>query len=247
MFDINAGLVDGISHERKYGANHDVDTGSVEYVWDGSVEYNYPLANENLYLFSDNSSDTGIEIEVSGLVEEGGLWNLKTVRHNTNGATPVSISDFIRVFRARVVSSTSPVGNIQVSSGTTVPSNITDLRCQISLNQISGLSRNSTQMAMYTVPSGYTAFLFKVYTSVSKNKDAEFDFQIRPYNGAFYSTGLIGVFQQSLQSELGFERVEERSDIRVAVTSENNNTDARASFHMILAKNEALKRYNDAN
>ena len=42
-------------------------------------------------------------------------------------------------------------------------------------------------------------------------------------------------------NEQGYERVYEKSDIRIKCTTRTNNTEASASFHMLLVENECIK------
>lgn len=246
LFNVNAGLIDGYEQIRKYGINPDCDTStSPEYVWDGQFEYNYPSANETIYLMSNAISDTNVDVEVQGLVDNAGTWEMQTITKNLNGTAAVLAGSFIRVFRMTVTSSISPAGVVQARTDTTytavsTEASIVNLRAQISLDITNTISRNSTLMAMYTVPSNKTAFVYRLFAAVGKNKDAEFDYQVRPLGGSFITSAVIPQYQKSQQFELGYERVEEQSDIRVAVSTENNNTKADASFHFILVDNDKL-------
>lgn len=238
LFKVNAGFLEGYKQIRKYGANLQVSLVGTEYVWDGGVEYNYPIANETISVMSSDGADTTVELTVEGLVENGGDWEEQVITVTLNGTTPVTVGSFIRVYRMRASNGVSPVGAVYASSNTANPPSDTDLRAQISLNN--GVSRNSTLMAMYTVPSNKTVFMYRGYTATRKNEDAEFDFQIRPFNSNFFTAEIIPIYQSSNQFELGYERVEEKSDIRVAVTSETNNAKAYASFHMVIVDNDKL-------
>ena len=238
LFNVQAGLIPGIQQIRKYGINTDIDVStSPEDLWDGGGTYQYPTVNEGLYCYSSNENDTTTSVIVEGLVEEGGDWKLKNVEVTLEGTTPVSLGLFIRVFRARISSETQPTGNILITlgnSGATTPDN-SILRAQITQG------RNSTLMAMYSVPTGYTAFMYRLFGSVSKNKDAEMSWDIRKFGGVFYTTAIVGLYEESKQFELGFEKVPEKSDIKVSAVTENNGTEARDSFHFLLVDNNFIK------
>lgn len=246
LFNVQIGEYEGYQHIRKYGINPDCDTStSPEYVWDGQFEYNYPTSNETIYLISSEILDTGIDVEVQGLIDNAGTWEVQTITKSLNGTTEVLVGSFIRVLGMTITSSTSPVGIVQARTDTTytavsTEASIVNLRAQISLNTTNSNSRNTSNMAMYTVPSGKTAFIYKLYAGVGKNKDAEFDYQIRPSGGVFISSGIISMYQKSDQFELGYEIAEEKSDIRIGVSTENNNTKADASIHMIVVDNDKL-------
>lgn len=245
LFDIQTGKYEGYKALRKYGINPDCGIStSPEYIWDGKYAYNYPTANEAIYIVSSDATDTS-DVEVIGLIDNSGEWEEQTITATLNGTTAVLVGDFIRVFRMKVKSSVSPIGIVQARTDTTytavtTEASIINLRGQISLDTTGTFSRNSTLMAMYTVPSGKTAFAYRFFTAVGKNKDAEFDYQIREFGKVFITTGTIPMYQKSEQYQLSYERIEEKSDIRIAVSTENNNTKADASFHFILVDNDKL-------
>lgn len=169
LFQVNAGCVPGTSQERKYGANEDLDPNtSPEIIRDGGghlTDYPYLTANAEMYIVSDFALCTAV-IHVLGLVDDGeGNWIPKDVFIQLNGTTSISIGEFIRVFRVRVQECPADEiqGNIYVS---TVASGIpTQEQVQAKL----GMGKGSTLMSMYTVPSGYTAFIYIDYLHLQVN------------------------------------------------------------------------------
>lgn len=240
LFNINAGLIDGFRQVRVYGVNTDVDVGtSPEYIWDGQTDYSYPVSNDSINLISSSSSDVLVDVEVTGLVQVGTEWNEQTITVRLNGGTAVPVGNFIRILKLMVVSTIEPVGEVYASTLSTIPTN-SSIKAKISLTP-NGMSRNVSLMAMYSVPSGYIAFIYRLFSSVRRNEDAEFDYQVRPYGQVFHSIGVTNIFAASQQLEIGYESVTEKSDIRVAVNTLTNNTEARGSIHMILVNNNKLK------
>ena len=240
LFNIQAGLLKGFKQVRKYGINPDVDAGITEDIWDGQGDYVYDLANVEMFAYSTNNSDT-TNITIYGLIESDGKWIERAVSVMLSGNTPVTLGQFIRVFRVRVTGSVTPSGDIIVCNSSTAgltPTN-TNLRAKV----IQG--RNTTLMALYSVPSDYTAFIYRVYASVNKNKDAEVVWETRPFGGVFFSETAVSIFQESRQWELAFEKVSEKSDIKISATAFDNNAGVRSSFHMILVHNDALKGLYD--
>lgn len=240
LFDVQSGEYEGFKQIRKYGSNPDVDNNNTrQYIWDGEEEYQYPSSNETIYIISDNNTDN-MEITVTGLIDNSGSWDEQDITVNLNGNTAVEVGDFIRVFRMRASNSMSPQGEIFATINTVIPSiPDTDIRAAIRHDE-KGNSRNSSLMAMYTVPSGKTAFVYRVFAGVGKNKDAEFSFQTRPFGKVFFTDELVPMYERSSQFKLGYERVEAQSDIRVEVQTENNNTRASASIHMLIVDNDKL-------
>jgi len=237
LFNINAGLVEGVTQERKYGINDNLDTGQAELIRDGGgvvAAYPYLTTNAEMYLVSDNALDTSV-VKVWGLLEDvDGNWNLHDHAIPLNGTTPVSIGTFVRIFRIRPNASTSPTGSVYASERSVgIPT-----QSQTHARLTAG--KGSTLMAMYTVPSGFTAFIYKLFNSTGKAEDASFSYNIRPFEKTFRTIGEVGSFQLAIQLELGFERVDSKSDIAVTAKTLNNNTVGRASFHFILVPNKYL-------
>jgi len=238
LFNVNAGLVEGVKQERKYGTNDNLDTGSVELIRDGGgtiEDYPYLTANAEMYIVSTNALDT-TAIHILGLkADEEGKWNLHDVRASLNGTTPVSIGEFIRVFRIRPQSDSHPLGTVYISelSGS-IPNSQTQRHATLTIG------KGSTLMAMYTVPSDYTAFIYRVFSSTGKGEDASFSYNVRPFNKVFHTIGEVGNYATAVQLELGYEKVREKSDINVTATTLNNNTVGRSSFHFILVPNNYI-------
>lgn len=239
LFSVNSLSKNGFRVIRKYGVNDNVDVAtSPEDIWDGGGNYVYDSANTEMFVYSKSSADVGITVAIEGLVEDTeGNWNEKYLEVELNGDTPVSIGDFVRVFRARVKDVNTPVDDVLITTSASAgisPSN-SELRAVITQG------KNSTYMCMFTVPTGFTAFLFRLYGSVGKSKDAELGWDIRAHDEAFISTGIVGLYQESKQFEVSFERVESKADIKASATTESNNAVVRASFHMLVVDNRILE------
>jgi len=241
LFAVNSGYISGHEQNRRYGINSNISTVTdPEDIWDGGGNYVYDSSNSEMFVYSTEVTDV-CEIKVTGLIDDNGKWIRRTVTVPVVGSTPVSAGLFIRIFEAKVVSSNPIVGDILVTITNTAgltPSN-DFLRAKITAG------RNITLMSMYTVPSGYTAFLYKVFFSVAKLTDAEFSVDTRE-NGSLFSTiAIVGIFEESKQYELGYEKVPEKSDIKISARTETNNTIARSSFHFLLVRNSELRLANN--
>ena len=237
LFQVNAGMINGITQERKYGANYDVDPGtSPELVRDGGgyvVDYPYLSSNAEMYIVSSSTSDTML-MHVIGLKDNNGLWEPYSVYVTLNGTTPVSIGQFIRVFRIRNQSISSNVGEIRISTVSV------GIPTQSQTQAMMSIGKGSTLMAMYTVPSGYTAFIYRLYYGSGRSEDASFSYEIRPFGKVFHTIGEVSGFESSSQLELGYEPIKEKTDIIVTASTLTNNTIVRASFHFLLVDNRYL-------
>lgn len=102
------------------------------------------------------------------------------------------------------------------------------------------VGKGSTLMAMFTVPSGYTAFIYRVFASTGKSQDATVSWMVRPFSKVFHTIGDATVYESPWQGEIGYEKVREKSDIAVIASTLTNNSQVRASFHFVLVDNRCL-------
>lgn len=242
LFNINAGFVDGVIQERKYGANEDIDPGSSpELIRDGGgyiTDYPYLTTNAEMFVVSDYALCTAY-VHILGLYDNNGIWELKDTYATLNGTTPVAIGKFVRIYRIRMQTCNLPLGNIYVSTiSTGIPT-----QAQTQALMLAG--KGSTLMAMYTVPSNYTALVYRIFASCGRSQDATFSWMVRPYDKVFHTIGDVSLYESAWQGELGFEKIKEKSDIIVMASTLTNNTQARASFHFILVPNKLINIYSD--
>lgn len=157
--------IEGVSYVEKFGYQDSVPNGDICTVWDQpAVLYTYPTTADQVTVTSDDPDDnpTGAgarTVEVQGLDEN---WNPLTEVVDLGGT---SVGTFLRVFRARVVVSGSDVNPNQ--------GNITVTGDSKTLAVISKLATNApghgqTNMSLYTVPAGKTAYLTQWTVSSGK-------------------------------------------------------------------------------
>lgn len=237
LFAINAGHISGHRQVRTFGFNPDLDSGGTEYMWDVGVEPNYDSANTNMYIVSSSVTDMQL-ITVYGLVQDlNGNWNEQTITTALNGTTPVLLNaQFIRILKAYNANGLLLTGNVYVTKANALPTLDSDINIRAKIN----ISEETTHMAMFTVPSGYTAFVYRLYHGVRRNEDAVFNFQSRLFGKVFRSFGKVTSYQSSQQLELAYEKFVEKTDFRIRVTTLTNNTEASASMHMLLVENKKL-------
>lgn len=168
---IAKGDVTGHSTVQKFGNASDFDSGDgIITVWDGAedgtawelMRYVYSTTADIDSISSTSVGDTH-EIAIQGLDSD---YNLVNQLVTLQGQTRVALNTpLIRVFRAYNNNSVDLTGHVIVYVNGTisggVPTNKSNIRAVIDpLNQ-------QTEMAIYTVPAGKTAYLTRGYASTS--------------------------------------------------------------------------------
>ena len=222
--DLAAGLLTGYSHINKFGYSGTDINGSAT-VWDncGTIA-SYPYrAASTVTVASSNALDNTKTIRVTGLDQ-----NYLPLEEILIVGGPASTSQFVRVFRAQMISAIN-LGNISITQSSTVVAKI--------------LAGNSqTLMAVYTIPAGKTGYLIHFAGSSDKaNVSVLFRLIARSFNiadGTFAIKGLWGTqggnpINYTYAVPLVFT---EKSDIRIdAVTSATCGVGA--IFDVILVDN----------
>ena len=164
------GKVRNASHINKFGYNTSVGS-SYEPITDLGTN-NLPSTAAVVSVVSASTADddgsTGAEeVEIQGL---DGDYNEITETVTMDGTTAVTTTaTFLRVFRMRVTKS----GSGGVNAG-----NIT---ASISSSDVALIlaDQGQTLMAVYTVPAGKKAYLYKFQGSLSKNQEANFQLRVK--------------------------------------------------------------------
>lgn len=233
--NIARGLVKGTSHINKFGYNASVGT-SYESITDLGGDHSYADAN-NVVITSSSTEDDedkggGVEgtgahkVEIQGL---DGDYNLITETLITNGtSTRTSTGTFSRIFRMKVTEAgTGDVnaGNITASIGGTDIARI-------------ATGQGQTLMAVYTVPTGYTAYIKRFQGSLSKNQEANFQLRTRSVEstGSWNVKGLWGTFSAAVDYEYIIPiAIPEKTDIEIRGKA-GATSEMGAIFDIILIK-----------
>ena len=163
QFDLEVarGNVPGMAAVVKFGFNSDVDTTSdPEDVWDAGGVYVPPTAARVHNLVSDDANDTSAG---SGLqtVRVYGLDAALALQEETvalNGVTPVATSgSYLRMFRMQILTA----GAGEVNAGTITATAVTDATVSAQIN----VGLGQTGMAVYSVPTGKTAYMTRAWAS----------------------------------------------------------------------------------
>ena len=228
----------GYTNVSKFGSNPDIKSSGFETIWDGSNLYPWPTAADTLDVVSDDANDddgnTGARtIEIQGLDSS---WNLLTETVTMNGTTTVTTSgNFLRVFRARVVTA----GSSETNEGTITMNHTTsgDLLAQISFNTI---GQGQTLMALYTIPAGKTGYIININFSSAKDSEHTFRLMTRDntvtdaaWNAKEYASARGGF---NNWRKFAINKVTEKTDIDFQAIA-NNASACNGGFELILIDN----------
>lgn len=222
------GLYPDIQTIHKFGANFDIDNGSVpETVWSAGGLYPWSALStaQTLYCLSDDAADTST-LTIEGLDSN---YDLLTETITLTGTSAVTTTNqFLRVYRMMYNGGSENAGTITartVSDSGTVVAQIDE-----------GLSQ--TLMCVYTVPRGYTAYLLVGDATVQKNKDAQVRFFVRPFGQSFRVGHMAELFESSYRYDFPVPmKLTEKTDLDVRISEvESNNSRVTANFDLILDK-----------
>jgi hypothetical protein len=188
---IAKGLVTGSSLIHKFGETPDFDTSDgIVTIWDGADDANI---NQMTYTYSTSadidsisSSDAGdsVSVELEGLNASGAIV---TQTATLNGRTRVALGTPLqRVYRMKNTGATDLAGHVYCYVNTAITDGVPDDSTKVRA-VIQG-SYNQTLMCVYTVPTGYTAYLRDWYCGIGgAKKTAEYTVYLyaRPSGGVF--------------------------------------------------------------
>lgn len=149
-------------------------------IWENATAYTYPVTATTMRLAGTNG-DTAT-ITINGL---NAAYELTSESLVMNGATPVAtVNSYLRINNMSVSagSATNPAGVVTLKD----PTNTT-IYAQIN----AGVGR--TQMAIYTVPAGYTFFLSRIDVNTSLNGNNHATYQ----NKTVTAAGVVQLTQQA--------------------------------------------------
>jgi hypothetical protein len=224
--NVSRGKVRGASTIHKFGAVPALSQSTTGTVWD---------KNDTIYPWSAfdtagiitasiaNASDNGKQVTVLGL--DANYNEISETFTLSSTATVAGTVSFKRVFRAYLVNgSTNNVGDINFTKNGTDVLRITATKAQ-------------TLMAIYTVPAGKTAYLYKGVATAQASADGSGHMFVRYFGQASFRIGHS--FEVSTGGEYDYEfsfpiRIPEKSDIDVRITTRSNNGRYTAAFDLLL-------------
>ena len=227
---VSRGLVDGHKRVFKFGYNGEIQDVE-ETIWDTGGIYAYPSTALAMTATSaSGATDSGVKITIQGL---DGSYNevSEEVTLNASG-TATTTQTYLRVYRAFTSGSTAAVGNVVISNGGTTYALVS-------------ASEQQTLMALWTVPAGYTAYLFQLDVTAfteQNNKVATIRMLTREFNGVFRTQNkfdaFAGPFHQDIQAP---QPIPEKTDIEFRAVASSSNADLKvsATFDIVYIENTA--------
>jgi len=213
----------------KFGAVPALSNGATGSVWDINDTV-YPWSAFDtagvVNLDRANTSDANKVITVIGLDADYNETQESITLTNASNNTGTVV--FKRVFRAFVADGTTNVGNIDIQRASTTVARIT-------------ATKGQTLMAVYTVPAGYTGYLYKGTASAQSGADATGNMFVRFFGQQSFRTQHtfeVGGTGGQYTYEFTFPPpIPEKSDIDVQVIGRTNNGRYTAAFDLLLIEN----------
>ena len=228
FLQVSRGLVSGHKRIFKFGYNEEIQDVE-ETIWDVGGLYAYPSSAVTMTATSSSgATDENVQVTMQG-VDASYNELSETVTLNASG-TATTTGSFLRVNRAFVASGTASAGNITIANGGTTYAYVSALHQQ-------------TLMAIWTVPAGYTGYLFQVDTTaftVQNNKVATIRMITRELNGVFRTQQKFDLFQASYHQDIVCPQpILEKTDIEFRAIADSSNADLRvsATFDIIYIEN----------
>jgi hypothetical protein len=225
---VSRGLIDGHKRVFKFGYNGLIQN-IEETIWDVGGLYAYPSSAVTMTATSSSgATDSGIEVTIEG-VDTNYAELSETVTLDASG-TATTTGSFLRVYRGFVSGSTASAGNITIANGGTTYA-------------YASAADQQTLMAMWTVPAGYTAYLFQLDTTaftVQNNKVATIRMLTRQPNGVFRTQNKFDLFEGSYHQDITCPQpIPEKTDIEFRAVADSSNADLRvaATFDIIYIEN----------
>lgn len=240
MLEVAKGNVTGHSTVNKFGRNAAIAANSTEEIWDGSSLYTFPSSASITHVRSavDSAATQGMVLELQGLDTN---WDLTVQTATLDGAdstTEVALGTALRrIFRIKVTDAS--VGDEDIWAG---PTGFATKQAVVTAGY------NQTQMAIYTVPNGKTAYLTNYYASLNPvtNQDPStmhiFLWAVDNTNGYArqlkHVQGLDPDANNSFKHDFApYYKFTEKTDVYISGTTVGKIADISAGFDLILVDN----------
>ena len=231
FIDIAAGKHTGVSSIHKFGAVPEMSISATGTIWDINDTV-YPWATwdsgaDVVNIERNHVDDDGLQIKVEGL-DANYASTSDTI--TISGADTAGTVEFIRVFRAYVIGGTN-TGAVDIEYAAAGGAVIASIQA----------GYGQTQMAIYTVPSGYTGYLTQGTASIEAGGDATGNMFVRYFgNGGFRVGHSFEVSATGGQYFYPFStpiQLPAKTDIDVRSTCRSNNSRITAAFDVVLYEN----------
>jgi len=238
LYSVASGNVLGVKFIKKFGFNPLVGSTS-ETVWDQGGLYQYATSPQLITISSsdanDADGDTGATTAtVFGLDENYNEFEKDVILDGQNAVNV--LSNAIRVYRIIIRTAGSSghnEGNIYVGYGTV------SLGIPAIILAVIRPTFNQTQMALYTVPAGYVAFLSDYYNNTGEGKDATVSSFSRPFGEVFQLKRIVSSFENNFYYPNTFPFIfDEKTDIEMRALSVASGAPVSAGFDLMLVDKE---------
>jgi hypothetical protein len=225
FFQIAQGLIAGHRAVFKAGYNPSIANNTEESLWSHSVIYPWASwgAGGTLSCVSASASDVGT-LYITGL--KASDWTEVSEQVTMNGTTPVvTTNSFIRINSLSFSGADTNVGEIHVYRNGTPVGYI-------------GAGEGQGQMAQFSVPAGYTAYILNGNANMGKGNDGFGKFKYRMYGGSFQTAMTFLLFQSTFDYK--FEAplaLPEKSDLDVTMLASVSGTACSCAYSIILIQN----------
>lgn len=231
--EVSRGNVEGTVWNPIGGINPNMDQDTEETIWDQGGIYTYLTADTQLFASSSSASDTSVDILVFGL-DDTYTEISRTV--TVTGQSQVALSGLMfRVHGAVVSGSTEPVGDIYIAETDTLTGGVPDTVSKIKAKITQG--NNITQMALFTVPAGKTAYAVNVDYISGKGDAITYNALARPDGGVFISAGTFELYQTAKSFGLPGVFQTEKTDIEFRGTADNPDAVGTVFYDFVLIDN----------
>lgn len=236
--NVARGKVRGAESLHKFGAVPQMSINTTGTVWDKNDTV-YPWSSFDsagvIVAAQANSSDNGKKVLVLGLDDDFNETS-EEFTLSSSGTVTGTVS-FKRVYRAYVSEGAANVGTVTFTKGGVDVLLIT-------------AEKGQTLMAIYTVPAGYTGYIYQGTASAEFGADATGDMFVR-YGGesafrighSFEVSGAGGEYNYQFSFPV---QIPEKSDIDIRMETRTNNGRYTAAFDILLVQ-EAINVDNNNN
>tara|TARA_B100001939_G_scaffold143952_1_gene124641 strand:+ start:842 stop:1579 length:738 start_codon:yes stop_codon:yes gene_type:complete len=226
--NVSRGKVRGATAVHKFGAVPELSQNTTGTAWDKNDTV-YPWSSFSsagvIVAQTANASDDGKKVTVLGL--DSDYNETSEVFTLSSSGTVTGSVNFIRVYRAFISEGDNNVGTITFQKGGTDVLLIT-------------AGKGQTLMAIYTVPAGYTGYLYQGTASAESGADATGDMFVRYFGQSafrightFEVAGAGGEYNYQFTFPV---QIPEKSDIDVRFSTRTNNGRYTASFDILLVQ-----------
>jgi len=236
--EVAKGNIPGHSIATLSGLNASVDATTSEDLWDLGGVLIWATSGEQWEIVSDESDDssagTGARaVQITYLDDQYVEHSEVVTLQGTSPALTVA-TNMYRALRATVVA----VGATGHNVGTLVIKAAGGGNARIGIIP----EVNRSLHGFYTIPAGKTGYLVYAHSAIGKNRDANLLIHNTAGDaGIFYRSIFSELYQNSvvLQPMAPIGAIEEKSDIKLVCSTENNNTSMSAYIQLLLVDNPA--------